>query len=120
MYLENEIRAMPMGLSTHVGDMGSSLSGGQLQRVLIARALYKRPTVLVLDEATSHLDVSNERIINESIRSLSISRITIAHRPETIAMADRVISISNARTSSNHGSGEAPSSSTVTLEHAIN
>ena len=93
--IENEIRAMPMGHSTHVGDMGSSLSGGQLQRVLIARALYKQPSVLVLDEATSHLDVANEKNVNTAINSLSISRITIAHRPETITMADRVISIAN-------------------------
>lgn len=93
--IENEIRAMPMGHSTHVGDMGSSLSGGQMQRVLIARALYKQPSVLILDEASSHLDVMNEKIVNTAINSLSISRITIAHRPETIAMADRVIAIDN-------------------------
>lgn len=99
--IEKEIRSMPMGYGTHVGDMGSSLSGGQLQRVLMARALYKRPAVLVLDEATSHLDVQNEKNINESISSLSISRITIAHRPETIAMADRVISIINGQTDAN-------------------
>ncbi len=90
-----DIAAMPMGYRTLVGDMGSALSGGQKQRVLIARALYKRPKILVLDEATSHLDVDNEREVNDAIKSLRITRIIIAHRPETIASADRVIALSN-------------------------
>lgn len=96
--IESEILAMPMGYSTHVGDMGSSLSGGQIQRVLISRALYKKPLVLVLDEATSHLDLANERIVNLAIDSLLISRITIAHRPDTIAMADRIIELNKCMT----------------------
>ncbi|WP_425482230.1 peptidase domain-containing ABC transporter [Luteibacter yeojuensis] len=88
-----EIEAMPMGFSTYVGDMGSTLSGGQKQRVLLARALYSEPDLLVLDEATSHLDVHAERRVNDAIAKLAITRITIAHRPETIAMADRVVSL---------------------------
>jgi ATP-binding cassette subfamily B protein RaxB len=74
-----------------IGDMGSSLSGGQKQRLLLARALYRQPKVLVLDEATSHLDVARERLVNDSIAGLSLTRIIIAHRPETIKMAERVV-----------------------------
>ncbi|MCY1376896.1 Heterocyst differentiation ATP-binding protein HepA [compost metagenome] len=84
---------MPMGYDTLNGDMGSSLSGGQRQRLLLARALYRQPCVLLLDEATSHLDVDKERQVNDSICRLPITRITIAHRPETIAMSERVIDL---------------------------
>jgi ATP-binding cassette subfamily B protein RaxB len=71
--------------------MGAALSGGQRQRILLARALYKQPRILFLDEATSALDVQRERLVNEAIRGLSLTRILIAHRPETIASAERVI-----------------------------
>jgi ATP-binding cassette subfamily B protein RaxB len=86
-----EIAAMPMAYNTLVGDMGTVLSGGQKQRVLLARALYKRPKILFLDEATSHLDIAKEHEVNAAIRALDITRIIIAHRPETIASANRVI-----------------------------
>lgn len=86
-----DIMAMPMGYRTLIGDMGTALSGGQKQRVLLARALYRRPGILFLDEATSHLDVGLEKQVNAAVRSLSLTRVVIAHRPETIAMADRVI-----------------------------
>jgi ATP-binding cassette, subfamily B, bacterial CvaB/MchF/RaxB len=89
--VHDEIAAMPMGYQTLIGDMGTSLSGGQKQRILLARALYKQPQCLFLDEATSHLDVGREKQVTEAIKKLSITRITIAHRPETIASADRVI-----------------------------
>jgi ATP-binding cassette subfamily B protein RaxB len=88
-----DIAAMPMGYQTLVGDMGTSLSGGQKQRVLLARALYKLPKILALDEATSHLDIENERRVNQAVRNLRLTRITIAHRPETIANAGRVIQL---------------------------
>ena len=92
-----DIIAMPMGYQTLVGEMGSSLSGGQKQRVLLARALYKRPKLLALDEATSHLDLVNERKVNDAIQGLALTRIIIAHRPETIAAADRVVTLEAGR-----------------------
>lgn len=92
-----DILAMPMQYNTLVGDMGSALSGGQRQRILLARALYRLPRVLIVDEATSHLDVSTEAAINASIASLGITRIVIAHRQDTIDNADRVIRLDRGR-----------------------
>jgi ATP-binding cassette, subfamily B, bacterial CvaB/MchF/RaxB len=89
--VHEDIAAMPMAYNTLIGDMGAALSGGQKQRILLARALYKEPRILFLDEATSALDVQKERAVNEAIRSLKLTRIIIAHRPETIASAERVI-----------------------------
>jgi len=95
--IHDDITRMPMGYQTLVGDMGSSLSGGQKQRVLLARALYKRPRILALDEATSHLDVANERFIIQTLARMDIMRISVAHRPETIAGATRVIRLQESR-----------------------
>jgi ATP-binding cassette subfamily B protein RaxB len=91
--LHDEIAAMPMGYHTLIGDMGTVLSGGQKQRLLIARALYRQPGVLLLDEATSHLDVANEKLVSAAIRASRLTRIIVAHRPETIRSADRVINL---------------------------
>jgi ATP-binding cassette subfamily B protein RaxB len=91
--IHEEIVRMPMGYETLVGDMGSSLSGGQMQRIVLARALYRAPRILLLDEATSHLDEENERAINEAIRRLPISRVIVAHRRSTLDMADRIVPI---------------------------
>nr|WP_308694511.1 ATP-binding cassette domain-containing protein [Xanthomonas albilineans] len=91
--IHEDIMAMAMGYHSLVGDMGSSLSGGQQQRLFLARALYRYQQILVLDEATSHLDVALERKLNQAIKALNITRIVIAHRPETIAHADRVIEL---------------------------
>ncbi|MFZ5637714.1 MAG: peptidase domain-containing ABC transporter [Pseudomonadota bacterium] len=93
--VHDEILAMPMGYNSLIGDMGSVLSGGQKQRVILARALYREPALLFLDEATSHLDVDNERLVNEAIRSLALTKVIVAHRPETIASADRVLVLRN-------------------------
>jgi ATP-binding cassette subfamily B protein RaxB len=89
--VHDDITAMPMGYNTLIGDMGAALSGGQKQRILVARALYKEPRILFLDEATSALDVAKERAVSQAIGSLHLTRIIIAHRPETIASAERVI-----------------------------
>lgn len=94
-HIHEDIVHMPMGYETLVGDMGSTLSGGQKQRVLLARALYRQPSILLLDEATSHLDVALERAINDAIANLSITRIIIAHRPETLQSADRIVALQN-------------------------
>jgi ATP-binding cassette subfamily B protein RaxB len=82
-----------MGYNTLTGDMGTVLSGGQKQRVLIARALYRQPALLLLDEATSHLDVANEKAVSAALRALRMTRIIVAHRPETIRLADRVVTL---------------------------
>lgn len=95
--VHDEIHAMPMGYHSLIGDMGTTLSGGQKQRVVLARALYRSPRILFLDEATSHLDVERERLVNEAVRALKLTRIIIAHRPETIASADRVLVMHNGR-----------------------
>ncbi len=92
-----DIMAMPMGFHTLVGDMGSGLSGGQVQRLLLARSLYKSPRMLFLDEATSHLDETTESQVNAMLKRLKISRIMIAHRPSTIQQADRVFLLRNRR-----------------------
>ncbi|CAQ83437.1 probable microcin h47 secretion atp-binding protein [Photorhabdus asymbiotica] len=91
--IHDDIQRMPMGYETLVGELGGSLSGGQKQRLLIARALYRRPSILFMDEATSHLDLENEAIINQAIAQLKITRIIIAHRQSTISSADRIISL---------------------------
>jgi ATP-binding cassette subfamily B protein RaxB len=95
--IHEDIESMPMGYNSLVGDMGSALSGGQKQRILLARALYKRPKMLFLDEATSHLDTRMESEINSAVRRLSVSRIIIAHRQDTIDSADRVIDLAKAQ-----------------------
>ena len=95
--VHDDIMRMPMSYDSLIGDMGSSLSGGQRQRILLARALYRRPTLLCMDEGTSHLDTDIEGRVNAAIRKLGLTRIIIAHRPETIASAERRIAIVDGR-----------------------
>ena len=91
--IDRDISQMTMGYNTLVGDMGAALSGGQIQRLLLARALYRKPKILFMDEATSNLDTTLEASVNNAIKSLDVTRVIIAHRPETIASADRVLEL---------------------------
>lgn len=97
--VHEEIMATSMQYNTLVGDMGSSLSGGQKQRIVLARALYSQPSILFLDEATSNLDSTNEALINTHIKNLSITRVIIAHRPETFKSADIVLKLEDGKLS---------------------
>ena len=89
--IDDEIMRMPMAYNSLIGDMGSALSGGQKQRILLARALYRQPRMLFIDEGTSHLDVRLEERVNTALQGLGLTRISIAHRPQTLAAASRVL-----------------------------
>ncbi len=91
--VHDEIDKMPMAYQTLVGHMSAGLSGGQRQRVLLARALYRAPAVVLLDEATSNLDLDNERKIAKTMGSLGLTRIVVSHRPELVPFANRVLSV---------------------------
>ncbi|MDT3253215.1 peptidase domain-containing ABC transporter [Serratia sp. root2] len=92
-YIHDVIIKMPMGYETLIGELGEGLSGGQKQRIFIARALYRKPGILFMDEATSSLDHESESFVNKAIKKLKITRVIIAHRETTISSADRVISL---------------------------
>lgn len=92
-YIHDVIMKMPMGYETLIGELGEGLSGGQKQRIFIARALYRKPGILFMDEATSSLDHESESYVNKAIKQLKITRVIIAHRETTIASADRVVSL---------------------------
>ncbi|TNC51970.1 peptidase domain-containing ABC transporter [Rubellimicrobium rubrum] len=107
--VHDDIARMPMSYATLIGDMGSVLSGGQQQRVLLARALYRQPRLLLLDEATSHLDTERERAVNDALATMPMTRIAIAHRPETIHAAGRVIALDGGRLVEPVGARHPPS-----------
>lgn len=88
--LYKEVITMPMSMQTLVGDMGTTLSGGQKQRLLVARALYKCPEILILDEATSHLDKDNQAHVHDALRSTGKTHISITHREELLSPNDQV------------------------------
>jgi ATP-binding cassette, subfamily B, bacterial CvaB/MchF/RaxB len=90
-----DIMSMPLGYNTIIGDMGNLLSGGQKQRLFIARALYRNPKILFLDEGTSQLDLALERELNDNLARLKMTRVIVAHRPDTFRVADRVLLLSN-------------------------
>ena len=89
--LDADIEAMPMGMHTAISEGVSALSGGQRQRLLIARALIRRPRILLFDEATSALDNQTQSIVSASLARLNVTRVIIAHRLSTVAQADRVV-----------------------------
>ena len=95
--LEADIRAMPMQMYTFVGEDGGLLSGGQRQRLLIARAVVRRPRILLFDEATSALDNRTQQIVSEGLEWLDATRIVIAHRLSTIQHADRIYVLEGGR-----------------------
>jgi ATP-binding cassette subfamily B protein RaxB len=88
-----EIEAMPMQYHSMLAEAAADISGGQKQRLFIARALYHAPRVLFLDEATSHLDAANEALVSRAVATLEMTRVLVAHRRETIAIADRVLAL---------------------------
>jgi ATP-binding cassette subfamily B protein RaxB len=92
-HVHDDIMRMPMGYNSLIGDMGSILSGGQKQRLLLARALYKQPTILFMDEGTANLDNELERHVLDSLASLKITRIMVAHREAAIVGANRVFRV---------------------------
>lgn len=91
--IDEKINSLAMGYNTPIGEIGCMFSGGQQQRIILARALYRSPKILLLDEATSSLDSATERKINNVINGLGLTTLVIAHRKETIDAADRVIDI---------------------------
>ncbi len=95
--IHDDIARLPMRYQTLVGDMGATLSGGQKQRVLLARAIYRRPRVLILDEATSHLDIAREADIGRVVAGMPVTRIVVAHRPQTLASVERVVEMVDGR-----------------------
>lgn len=95
--VHDDIARMPMQYLSLIGDMGSALSGGQRQRILLARALYRQPKILLLDEGTANLDEKVEEEIADLVASLPITRIVIAHRPALIKRAARVIEVDAGR-----------------------
>jgi ATP-binding cassette subfamily B protein len=97
--LKDWIDSLPQGYDTPVGEMGAKISGGQRQRIAIARALLKNAPLLILDEATSNLDIETEREVNAAIRELQAGRttLTIAHRLSTVQSADRILVLEQGR-----------------------
>ena len=104
--IAKDIEAMPLGMHTVISAEGADLSGGQVQRLLIARALAARPRILLLDEATSALDNHTQSVVTESLDRMRVTRIAIAHRLSTVKNADKIIVLRHGRVAES-GSYEA-------------
>ena len=91
------IREMPMGMHTRISEGSGGVSGGQKQRLMIARAIAPGPAVLLFDEATSALDNITQKIVADSLNSLSCTRIVVAHRLSTIRQCDRILALDGGR-----------------------
>ncbi|HET7772678.1 MAG TPA: peptidase domain-containing ABC transporter [Burkholderiaceae bacterium] len=91
--VDADVEAMPMGYNTLVGSLGTALSGGQKQRILLARALYRQPAVLFLDETFDQLDLALEQRITTQLRSLGMAIVIVSHRPDTVREVDRIIEL---------------------------
>lgn len=112
--VHNDIVRMPMQYLTLVGDMGSTLSGGQRQRILLARALYREPRILILDEGTANLDEQNEELIADLIDQMPITRIVVAHRPALLRRAKRVYEVGGRKLREvQYGAGATPVAAAV-------
>ena len=98
-FVDGEIENLPMAYRTRIGDLGSALSAGQVQRILFARALYRRPRLLLLDEFTSGLDENTERLVVASLRRLNVTRVAVTHSPIVMRAADRVVDLADALSS---------------------
>jgi ATP-binding cassette subfamily B protein RaxB len=109
-----DVIRMPMQYQSLIGDMGSSLSGGQRQRVLLARALYRQPSILFLDEGTANLDEATEAMIADLIAQLPITRVVVAHRPALIKRASRVLTLERGQAVQAISSPRAPHQLTPT------
>ena len=95
--LKDDIAAMPMGIHTVLSESGSTISGGQQQRILIARSIISRPRILFFDEATSALDNITQAKVCESLDKLNMTRVVIAHRLSTIKNCTRIIVLKDGR-----------------------
>jgi ABC-type bacteriocin/lantibiotic exporter with double-glycine peptidase domain len=95
--LANEIRRLPMKYETRIAEGGSNLSGGQRQRLAIARAVVPKPAILLLDEASSHLDVASEAELNANLERLRCTRVVIAHRLSAVRTADQILVLRDGR-----------------------
>ena len=95
--IAEDIRKMPLGMHTYLGEGGDGISGGQKQRLMIARAIAPKPGILILDEATSALDNLTQKIVTDSMDAMKCTRIVIAHRLSTIQACDRIIALDQGR-----------------------